>query len=274
MRGYRSRTNSWHVLCHLNRSWRSTAVTWCADRTDYARAFPLEGQGREDPVRPGPLPSGCRPCSSVAETGPTSKNARALRIFRAACFQKQTAGFFLRPDDLGVVWFSRLSDARPSPRTHSSLTFRGPLEGDTTYLSLGTEPIKLPAALGTFLRRLRDTAPASDLENNIGIFKGRSAGRHVIPAAIRGPLARGGINLRAARNVALMNLARDLPPSVLADLHLCRGTLERPPWTLLDRLPPSPPHDRAAVDINTELPALHRSEARNYGWPRKPHRPA
>lgn len=92
------------------------------------------------------------------------------------------------------------------------------LEGDTTYLSLGTEPIKLPAALGTLLRRLLDTVPASDLENNIWIFKGRRAGRHVTTATIRGPLARRGINLRAARNVALMNLARDLPPSVLADL--------------------------------------------------------
>lgn len=52
------------------------------------------------------------------------------------------------------------------------------LEGDTTYLSLGTEPIKLPAALGALLRRLLDAGTASDRESNIWIFKGRRAGRH------------------------------------------------------------------------------------------------
>lgn len=92
------------------------------------------------------------------------------------------------------------------------------LEGDITYLSLGTEPIKLPAALGALLRRLLDTESCADLENNIWIFKGRRAGRHLTTATIRGPLARRGVNLRAARNVALMSLARDLPPSVLAEL--------------------------------------------------------
>ena len=92
------------------------------------------------------------------------------------------------------------------------------LEGDITYLSLGTEPIKLPAALGALLRRLLDTKSGADLENNIWIFKGRRAGRHLTTATIRGPLARRGVNLRAARNVALMSLARDLPPSVLAEL--------------------------------------------------------
>jgi hypothetical protein len=92
------------------------------------------------------------------------------------------------------------------------------LEGDTTYLSLGTEPIKLPAALGALLRRLLDTGNTSDRESNIWIFKGRRAGRHLTSATIREPLARRCISLRAARNVALMNLARDLPPSVLAEL--------------------------------------------------------
>lgn len=92
------------------------------------------------------------------------------------------------------------------------------LDGDSTYLSLGTEPIKLPEVLGSLVRRLLDTAPASLHDNNIWLFKGQRAGRHLTTAAIRGPLAPRGINLRSARNVALMILARDLPPSVLADL--------------------------------------------------------
>lgn len=92
------------------------------------------------------------------------------------------------------------------------------LEDDTIYLSLGTEPIKLPSALGALLRRLLDSGTTSGRESNIWIFKGRRAGRHLTTATIRGPLARRGISLRAARNVALMSLARDLPPSVLAEL--------------------------------------------------------
>jgi len=35
---------------------------------------------------------------------------------------------------------------------------------------------------------------------------------------LRLPLTKRGINIRAAKNVALLTLARDLPPSVLADL--------------------------------------------------------
>lgn len=92
------------------------------------------------------------------------------------------------------------------------------LDGDSTYLSLGTEPIKLPEAFGSLVRRLLDAEPALLHDDNIWLFKGRRAGRHLTTATIRGPLARRGINLRAARNVALMNLARDLPPSVLAEL--------------------------------------------------------
>ncbi|WP_150119432.1 hypothetical protein [Enteractinococcus helveticum] len=91
-------------------------------------------------------------------------------------------------------------------------------DGDSTYLSLGTEPIKLPDAVGSLLRQLLDVAPTGFHDDNTWIFKGDRPGRHLTTAALRLPLTKRGINIRAAKNVALLNLARDLPPSVLADL--------------------------------------------------------
>ena len=91
-------------------------------------------------------------------------------------------------------------------------------DGDSTYLSLGTEPIKLPDAVGALLRQLLDSAPTGFHDDNTWIFKGQRPGRHVTTAALRLPLTKRGINIRAAKNVALLTLARDLPPSVLADL--------------------------------------------------------
>ncbi|MDJ0314196.1 hypothetical protein [Arthrobacter sp. H35-D1] len=91
-------------------------------------------------------------------------------------------------------------------------------DGDTTYLSLGTEPIKLPEALGLLLRQLLGTETRAVHDDNIWLFKGERAGRHLTTAALTAPLVKRGINLRSAKNTALLSLARDLPPSVLADL--------------------------------------------------------
>lgn len=91
-------------------------------------------------------------------------------------------------------------------------------DGDSTYLSLGTDPIKLPHAVGSLLRQLLDVAPTGFHDDNTWIFKGHRPGRHLTTAALRLPLTKRGINIRAAKNVALLTLARDLPPSVLADL--------------------------------------------------------
>lgn len=43
-------------------------------------------------------------------------------------------------------------------------------------------------------------------------------GRHLTTAAMKAPLAKRGVNPRAGRNAALLNIARDVPPSVLSDL--------------------------------------------------------
>ncbi len=92
------------------------------------------------------------------------------------------------------------------------------LDGDSTYLSLGTDPIKLPIALGSLLRQLLHAAPTGFHDDNTWLFKGQRAGRHLTTAALRLPLTKRDINVRAVKNVALLNLARDLSPSVLADL--------------------------------------------------------
>lgn len=92
------------------------------------------------------------------------------------------------------------------------------LDRESTYLSLGTNPIKLPDAVGSLLRQILGTAPIGFHEDNTWLFKGLRPGRHLTTAALSLPLTKRGINLRAAGNVALMNFVRDLPPSVLVNL--------------------------------------------------------
>ncbi|WP_197515789.1 hypothetical protein [Arthrobacter sp. U41] len=92
------------------------------------------------------------------------------------------------------------------------------LAGGRTRITLGTDPIELPDAIGALVRQLIDTGPALSKTDSIWLFNGRRAGRHLTTAALNGPLAKRGINLRAGRSAALLNLARDVPASVLSDL--------------------------------------------------------
>ncbi|HEY4535479.1 MAG TPA: hypothetical protein VIG71_05835 [Enteractinococcus sp.] len=91
-------------------------------------------------------------------------------------------------------------------------------DGESTYLSLGTDPIRLPDAVGSLLRQLLDVEGTGFHDDNPWIFQGQRPGSHLTTAALRLPLTKRGINIRAAQHVALLTLARDLPPSVLADL--------------------------------------------------------
>lgn len=104
--------------------------------------------------------------------------------------------------------------------------------GNDEYLSLGTEPIKLPGAMGSLLRQLMNTVTSHQAEDPIWLFPGRRPGRHITPAALTSPLLERGINIRAAKNVALMTLSREMPASVLADFTgLNIWTAER--WSAL-----------------------------------------
>ena len=55
-------------------------------------------------------------------------------------------------------------------------------------------------------------------EGRTWLFPGARPGRHLTTAALSAPLGRRGINLQAGKTAALITLAREVPPSVLADL--------------------------------------------------------
>lgn len=68
------------------------------------------------------------------------------------------------------------------------------------------------------MRQLMDPRRLAATGETTWLFRGRRPGRHLTTAALNGPLAKRGINPRAGRAAALINLARDIPPSVLSDL--------------------------------------------------------
>ncbi|BCW42740.1 hypothetical protein StoSoilB3_42750 (plasmid) [Arthrobacter sp. StoSoilB3] len=92
------------------------------------------------------------------------------------------------------------------------------IAGNTTRISLGKDPIELPDAIGSLVRRLVAATEISATSDSIWLMPGRRPGRHLTTTAMSAPLRRQGINLRAGRSAALINLARDVPPSVLSDL--------------------------------------------------------
>ena len=85
-------------------------------------------------------------------------------------------------------------------------------------LSLGSEPVILPTAMGELVKRLLDTRPAVPSATETWLFPGHRPGRHLTATALKAPLAKRGIRLAGARAVALMTLSRDVPAPVLADL--------------------------------------------------------
>lgn len=92
------------------------------------------------------------------------------------------------------------------------------VEETTTWITLGTDPIKLPDKVAVLVRQLLETGAPSVGEGCAWLFPGARPGRHLTTAALTAPLGLRGINLQAGKSAALITLARDLPPSVLADL--------------------------------------------------------
>ncbi len=85
------------------------------------------------------------------------------------------------------------------------------------FLSLGTEPIKVPKAVGVLLLRQTEHGRPTAQESE-WLFPGQRFGRHITPAAIRNHISKKGINLKSGKSIALISLSRDMPASVLADL--------------------------------------------------------
>lgn len=93
----------------------------------------------------------------------------------------------------------------------------------TVTLNLGTHPIQLPPRLATLVTQLASNPSThSTLRTHHNrpalLFPGRPPTRPLNPAAFSKTLTRHGITTHTGRNAALIDLAGDLPSSVLADL--------------------------------------------------------
>lgn len=123
---------------------------------------------------------------------------------------------------LVVIYAQRLSNI--AKLTRSDVVER---EGEI-LLRLGKEHVVMPEPLAGLLRDLpwrRQIGIAGKLHSTDWLFPGRQAGRHQHPDYLRVRLAALGIDCRAQRRAALLQLASELPASVLADtLNLSPGT--------------------------------------------------
>jgi integrase len=110
-----------------------------------------------------------------------------------------------------------------------------------TTLTLGTTPISIPEPLASHLhdltrhRRHLSQVPAGG--PGPWLFPGMHPGQPVLPATISHRLARIGVNTVTGRASALLQLAGELPPTVVADLLGLRpktaiawGQLAGRPW--------------------------------------------
>ncbi|OLZ58240.1 hypothetical protein AVW11_28460 [Streptomyces amritsarensis] len=88
-------------------------------------------------------------------------------------------------------------------------------------LLLDRTPIRLPEPLARLLAVLTDQAPPDGWAANSPrrwIFPGVRPGRHISATALSRRLAAHHIPIRPARTTALVQLAQDLPPAILAPM--------------------------------------------------------
>ncbi|MGH6997719.1 MAG: hypothetical protein ACREEO_05960 [Phenylobacterium sp.] len=105
--------------------------------------------------------------------------------------------------------------------------------GDAVYLSFGRDHVLIPHPLDELVRQLpwrRQTGPSSVPAAAQWLFPGRQAGQPMHPGYLHRRLNQIGIDCRANRSAALLQLAAELPAAVLADtLNISRITAVR--WT-------------------------------------------
>ncbi len=116
---------------------------------------------------------------------------------------------------LVVIYAQRLSNI-------ARLTRSDVVERDNEiFLCIGKEHVVMPEPLGALLRDLpwrRQIGIAGKLHATEWLFPGRQAGRHQHPDYLRARLSALGIDCRAQRRAALLQLASEVPASVLADM--------------------------------------------------------
>ena len=93
---------------------------------------------------------------------------------------------------------------------------------NTVSLMLGSEPVEIPEPLEGLLRQLpqrRRGGPSAYLSDpNQWLFPGNRAGHPISRSHLSKRLGVVGVEIRGARNAALLQLAGEVPPIVLADL--------------------------------------------------------
>lgn len=91
------------------------------------------------------------------------------------------------------------------------------VEPDTVAVRLGGDPFILPARIASLMRRhlseMDRRYPASEWA-----FPGRHRGKHLEPLGITTRLRRIGVQTASAQATAMLQLARDIPAPVVADL--------------------------------------------------------
>ena len=114
-----------------------------------------------------------------------------------------------------MIYAQRLSNI-------AKLTKSDVIERDgEVFVQFGKEHVLMPEPLGTFLRDLpwrRQIGISGKLHAAEWLFPGRQAGRHQHPDYLRVRLGALGIDCRAQRRAALLQLATEVPASVLADM--------------------------------------------------------
>ncbi|MFF4344304.1 hypothetical protein ACFY00_30795 [Kitasatospora sp. NPDC001540] len=93
--------------------------------------------------------------------------------------------------------------------------------GDQAALVLDQIPVRLPASLASLLLELTHRPPPVGwAANRPGrwLFPGTEPGRHLTSTALMRRLVECGIPIRPGRATALVQLAQDVPPAVLAPL--------------------------------------------------------
>lgn len=90
------------------------------------------------------------------------------------------------------------------------------------FITFGGDKVEIPEPLGTLVTQLpqhRFEGPSAQLSHPTPwLFPGRRAGHPMTPAQLCERFNAIGIDMRASRNAALLQLASEVPASVLADL--------------------------------------------------------
>ncbi len=111
--------------------------------------------------------------------------------------------------------------AQPVARIARLRTSNVALDDQTIYLRLAQDRVLMPDTLGELVRDLphrRQTGPSGAVRaGDQWLFPGRHAGQPQHPEHLRRRLAALGIDCRAQRTTALLQLAAEVPAAVLAD---------------------------------------------------------